>query len=58
VKSPRRLAGLLNPLGIVRRQLWTSGRRRWGYVLEAGQLADLCERCGEKKPRCRNEARS
>jgi hypothetical protein len=46
VKSPRRLAGLLNPLGIVRQQLWNGGRRRWGYVLDAGQLADLRERYG------------
>src|SRR3990170_2428487 len=41
LKSPRRLAGLLNPLGIMRRQLWNGGQRRWCYVLDAGQLADL-----------------
>jgi hypothetical protein len=46
VKSPRRLAGLLNPLGIVRRLLWNGGRRRWCYVLDAGQLADLRARYG------------
>ena len=31
LKSGRRLAGLLNPLGIARRQLWNGGRRRWCY---------------------------
>jgi hypothetical protein len=46
LKSPRRLAGLLNPLGIVRRQLWNGGQRRWGYVLDPGQLADLRARYG------------
>jgi hypothetical protein len=46
VKSTRRLAGLLNPLGIVRRQSWNGGRRRWCYVLDAGQLADLRARYG------------
>jgi hypothetical protein len=42
----RRLAGLLHPLGITRRQLWNGGRRRWCYGLEAGQLADLRARYG------------
>jgi hypothetical protein len=46
LKSTRRLAGLLNPLGIARRQFWNSGRRRWCYVLDAGQLADLQARYG------------
>jgi hypothetical protein len=46
VKSTRRLAGLLNPLGIVRRLLWNGGQRRWAYELDAGQLADLRERYG------------
>ncbi len=46
LKSARRLAGLLNPLGIARRQLWNGGRRRWCYVLDAGQLADLRARYG------------
>jgi hypothetical protein len=46
LKSTRRLANLLNPLGIVRKQLWNGGRRRWCYVLEAGQLADLQARYG------------
>ena len=46
VKSTRRLAGLLNPLGIARRQLWNGGRRRWCYVLDAEQLADLRARYG------------
>jgi hypothetical protein len=44
--SGRRLAGLLHPLGIARRQLWNGGRRRWCYVLEAGQLGDLRSRYG------------
>ncbi len=46
LKSARRLAGLLNPLGIARRQLWNGGQRRWCYVLDAGQLADLRARYG------------
>ncbi len=46
LKSTRRLAGLLNPLGIVRRQLWNGGQRRWCYVLDAGQIADLRARYG------------
>src|SRR5262245_3838586 len=40
-RAPRRFAGLLNPLRIVRRQLCDGGRRRWCYVLDGGQLADL-----------------
>jgi hypothetical protein len=44
--SGRRLAGLLNPLGIARRQFWNGGRRRWCYVLGAEQLADLRARYG------------
>lgn len=56
VKSPRRLAGLLNPLGIVRRQLWNGGQRRWGYVLDAGQLADLRERYGGGAERAAEDA--
>jgi hypothetical protein len=46
VKTTRRLAGLLNPLGIARRQIRDGGRRRWCYVLDAGQLADLQARYG------------
>jgi hypothetical protein len=46
VKSTRRLAGLLNPLEIVRRLLWNGGQRRWAYELDAGQLTDLRERYG------------
>jgi hypothetical protein len=46
LKSGRRLAGLLNPLGITRRQLWNGGRRRWRYVLDAAQLGDLRARYG------------
>lgn len=41
IKSTRRLAGLLNPLGIVRQQIRTGDRRRWCYVLQGDQLADL-----------------
>src|SRR5437667_9509984 len=41
-----RLAGLLNPLGIGRQQLRDGGRRRWCYVLQAEQLADLRARYG------------
>src|SRR5262249_36865246 len=44
--SGRRLAGLLHPVGIARRQLWNGGRRRWCYVLAAGQLTDLRVRYG------------
>ena len=46
LKSTRRLAGLLNPLGIVRQQVRDGGRRRWCYVLQAEQLADLRARYG------------
>jgi len=41
-----RLAGLLNPLGIVRQQVREGGRRRWCYLLQAEQLADLRARYG------------
>jgi hypothetical protein len=44
--SPRRLAGLLNPLGLYRRQLWDGQRRRWCYVLTPDELADLRARFG------------
>jgi Domain of unknown function (DUF3854)/Protein of unknown function (DUF3631) len=46
LKSTKRLAGLLNPLGIARRQVWNKGERRWCYVLDPGQLADLRARYG------------
>ena len=46
LKNARRLAGLLNPLGIVRQQLRIGDRRRWCYVLQADQLADLRARYG------------
>ena len=46
VKSTRRLAGLLNPLGIVRQQVREGDRRRWCYLLPAEQLADLRARYG------------
>ena len=46
LKTTRRLAGLLNPLGLYRQQVWDGKRRRWAYVLEAGQLSDLLARYG------------
>jgi len=46
LKSTRRLAGLLNPLGIVRQQVRDGSRRRWCYLLQADQLADLRARYG------------
>ena len=46
VTSTRRLAGLLNPLGITRRQLWNGKRRWWGYRLDVEQLQDLQARYG------------
>ena len=46
LKSTRQLPSLLNPLGINRRQFWNGGRRRWCYVLDAGQLGDLQARYG------------
>jgi hypothetical protein len=46
VKSPRRLAGLLNPLGIVRQQVREGQRRRWCYLLPAEQIEDLRARYG------------
>jgi hypothetical protein len=46
VKSSRRLAGLLHPLGIVRKQVREGDRRRWYYVLSSDQLADLKVRYG------------
>ncbi len=46
LKSTRRLASLLNPLGIVRQQVRMGDRRRWCYVLQADQLADLRARYG------------
>jgi hypothetical protein len=50
VKSPRRLAGLLNPLGVVRSQRREPGRRRWVYRLDAAHLADLRARYGGADP--------
>ena len=46
MKSTRRLAGLLNPLGIVRQQVREGDRRRWCYLLPAEQLDDLRARYG------------
>jgi hypothetical protein len=46
VVTTRRMASLLNPLGISRRQAWNGGARQWGYVLDPAQLADLKARYG------------
>ena len=46
IRTTRRLAGLLNPLGIARQQVREGDRRRWCYVLPADQLADLRARYG------------
>jgi len=35
LKSARRLAGRLNPLGIMRQQIRDDGRRRWCYLLQS-----------------------
>jgi hypothetical protein len=48
VKSTRRLASLLNLLGITPREIWNGGQRRWRYVLDVGQLADLQARYGAR----------
>jgi hypothetical protein len=45
-EEPRRLAGLLNPLGVVRQQVRDRARRRWCYVLSAEQLTALPARYG------------
>jgi hypothetical protein len=46
VKHLRRLASLLNPLGIGRRQVRDGSARRWYYVLDAERLAELRARYG------------
>jgi len=46
VTSTRRLAGLLNPLGLVRERLRDGARLRWAYCLHADRLADLRARYG------------
>jgi hypothetical protein len=46
VKSTKRLAGLLSPLGLTRRRLREGGRLRWAYVLDAERLVDLKARYG------------
>ena len=46
VKNNRRLAGLLNPLGLVRKQERDGSERRWVYRLDADLLADLTARYG------------
>jgi len=50
VKYPRRLAALLAPLGIVRHQRRDGTGRRWVYVLNKAQLADLLARYGAAEP--------
>jgi hypothetical protein len=44
VKSTRRLAGLLNPLGLFREQVREGTRRSWYYTLKPTALADLRRR--------------
>lgn len=46
VKTPRRLASLLSPLGLTCRQVRDGERRRWCYILDAAHLADLRARYG------------
>jgi hypothetical protein len=46
VKTPRRLAGLLNPLGLYRERRREGGRLRWIYHLKAECVADLHARYG------------
>jgi Domain of unknown function (DUF3854)/Protein of unknown function (DUF3631) len=48
VTTTKRLAGLLNPLGFVRRRQREGGRLRWVYVLEPDRLADLAARYGSR----------
>ena len=44
LKSPRGLAGLLAPLGLVARHAREEGRRGRFYLLDAAALADLATR--------------
>ena len=46
VKTPRKLAMILGPMGIFRRQVREGERRRWCYVLDAERQAELRERYG------------
>jgi len=41
VRSTRRLAGLLNPLGLFREQIREGARRQWYYMLGNATLTDL-----------------
>ncbi len=41
VKTPRKLAMVLGPMGIFRRQVREGERRRWCYVLDAERLVEL-----------------
>jgi hypothetical protein len=50
VKSTRRLAGLLNPLGLFREQVREGARRQWYYTLKATTLADLRRRYAPQDP--------
>jgi len=46
VKTARKLAMVLGPMGIFRRQVREGERRRWCYVLDAERLEELRERYG------------
>ena len=46
VKTTRRLAGVLAPIGVTPRIVREGERRRWCYLLEADRLADLRTRYG------------
>jgi hypothetical protein len=47
VGSTRRLAGLLNALGLWRQQVSEGPRRRWVYMLDPAELDDLRSRYGD-----------
>jgi hypothetical protein len=46
VKTPRKLAMVLGPMGIFRRQVREGKRRRWCYLLDAERMAELRTRYG------------
>lgn len=50
VKTTRRLAGLLNPLGLFREQRRQESKRTWVYRLDGDVLADLQVRYGAPEP--------
>lgn len=41
VMTPRKLAMVLGPMGLSRRQVREGARRRWCYVLDAERLEEL-----------------